>query len=113
MTTTSTMPPTATRAVRGKIVEAEVKISVDPARQLPLACALYAVETAEGVWLCAYYGVNRSVFDFLPQKGAEVDETKLGIAFRAKRFIPKNQYQPERWEEFKKAQFMVYGSRAE
>jgi hypothetical protein len=113
MATTSIPPPTVARSVRGKIIEAEVKISVDAARPLPLACALYAVETAEGIWLCAYYGANRSVFDFLPQKGAEMDETKLGIAFRTKRFIPKDQYQPARWEEFKKAQFMVYGSRAE
>ena len=57
-------------------------------------CALYAVENSEGVWLCAYYGANRSVFDYLPQKDAEIDEAQLGIAFLHKVFIPKDQYQP-------------------
>jgi hypothetical protein len=37
-----------------------------------------------------------------------VDETNLGIAFRTKRFIPKDQYQPARWEEFKKEKLMAY-----
>lgn len=99
--------------VRGKIVEAEVKASVDAARPLPLVCGLYAVESPEGVWLCAYYGANRSVFDFLPQKGAEIDESKLGIAFHAKKLIPKEQYTASNWEEFKKAYFMSYSAHGE
>jgi len=111
--TTSTPSPSAAQEMRGKIIEAEIKVSIDAARPLPLACALYAVENPDGVWLCAYYGANRSVFDFLPQKGAEVDEASLGIAFRSKRFIPKEQYQPAHWEEFKKARFMSYGGHAE
>ncbi len=101
------------QAIRGKITEAEVKVSVDATRPLPLVCALYAVETPEGVWLCAYYGANRSVFDFLPQKGAEIDEAKLGISFRTKQLIPRNEYQPTRWDAFKKEKFMVYGAHGE
>lgn len=105
---------TATPArVTGKIIDTMAKVSVDPGRALPLVCALYAVENAEGVWLCAYYGANRSVFDFLPQKDAEVDEATLGIAFLHKVFIPKDQYQPADWEKFKKERFMVYGARSE
>lgn len=100
-------PATTSAPLHGKIIEAEVKVSVDPGRPLPLACALYAIETPEGVWLCAYYGANRSVFDFLPQKGAEVDEKNLGIAFHVKEFVPKDHYGPAKWEEFKKARFMV------
>jgi len=96
--------------IKGKIIEAEVKVSVDPGRPLPLACGLYAIETEEGIWLCAYYGANRSVFDFLPQKGAEVDERTLGISFHVKEFLPKPDYQPARWEEFKKARLMTYKS---
>jgi hypothetical protein len=99
--------------VTGKVIDTIMKVSVDATRPLPLVCALYAVENSEGLWLCAYYGANRSVFDFLPQKDAEVDEATLGIAFRHKRFIPKDQYQPARWEEFKKEQFMVYGGHGE
>ena len=87
---------------RGKIVEAEVKVIVDPTRPLPLAWGLYAIEAPAGVWLCAYYGSNRSVFDFLPQKGAEVDEAKLGIAFAVREFVPKENFGPSAWEEFKK-----------
>lgn len=113
MATPSTLPPQAAQILRGKIIEAEVKVSVDPARPLPLVCALYAVETAESVWLCAYYGANRSVFDFLPQKGAEVDEAKLGIVFRTKQCIPKDQYQPAEWEKFKKEKFMSYAAHGE
>jgi hypothetical protein len=109
MTTTPALSSGAPQFVSGRIIAAEVKVSVDAARPLPLVCALYAVESSEGVWLCAYYGANRSVFDFLPQKGADVEERKLGIAFRTKRFIPKDQYQPGQWEEFKKENFMVYG----
>lgn len=105
--------PSPTQPVRGKVIEAEVKVSVDAARPLPLACALYAVETDEGVWLCAFYGANRSVFDSLPQKGAYVEEAKLGIAFYTKQFVPKDQYQPGVWEEFKKAYFMAYAGHAE
>ena len=101
------------RPVRGKIIEAQVKVSVDATRPLPLVCALYAVESSEGVWFCAYYGANRSVFDFLPQKGAEVDETKLGIAFRVKQFIPTSEYRPDLWEEFKKEKMMAYGGHGE
>ena len=113
MTTAPAVSPGATQFVRGRIIEAQVKVSVDAARPLPLVCALYAVESSEGVWLCAYYGANRSVFDFLPQKGADVEETKLGIAFRTKQFIPKDQYRPEQWEEFKKEKFMAYGGHKE
>lgn len=110
MATTSS--PTVQQPVRGKVIEAEVKISVDPGMPLPLACGLYAIESADGVWLCAYYGANRSVFDYLPQKGMEVDESKLGIAFRSKRFISKDQYQPALWDEFKKSRLMAYDTRA-
>ena len=113
MGASTTPSPTSTEAIRGKIIEAEVKVSVDAARPLPLACGLYAIESAEGVWLCVYYGANRSVFDFLPQKGAQVDEAQLGIAFYAKRFVPKDQYQPGVWEEFKKTYFMAYGGHEE
>jgi hypothetical protein len=113
MATTSSVPPEDRQAVVGKIVEAEVKVSVDAARPLPLVCALYAIEASDGVWLCAYYGANRSVFDFLPQKGAEVDERNLGIAFQSKQFVTKDQYRPERWEQFKKERFMSYGGHGE
>jgi hypothetical protein len=113
MTTTSAVSSGAPQFVRGRIIDAEVKVSVDATRPLPLVCALYAVESSEGVWLCAYYGANRSVFDFLPQKGADVEERKLGIAFRTKRFIPKDRYQPGQWEEFKKENFMAYGGHGE
>jgi hypothetical protein len=113
MTTTPAVSSSAPQLVGGRIIEAQVKVSVDATRPLPLVCALYAVEASEGVWLCAYYGANRSVFDFLPQKGAEVEERKLGIAFRTKRFIPKDQYRPEQWEEFKKENFMAYGGHGE
>ena len=113
MTTAPAVPSGALQSIRGKIIEAQVKVSVDATRPLPLVCALYAVESSDGVWLCAYYGGNRSVFDFLPQKGADVEETKLGIAFRTKQFIPKDQYRPELWEEFKKENFMAYGGHGE
>jgi len=93
--------------IRGKIIEAEIKVTVDPARQLPLACALYAIEAAEGVWLCAYYGANRSNFDYLPQKGAEVDEKTLGIAFHAREFVAKEDYRPERWQQFVQSRLMT------
>ncbi len=106
---------TAATALRvtGKIIDTVVKVSVDATRPLPLVCALYAVENSEGVWLCAYYGANRSVFDYLPQKGMDIDEAQLGIAFLHKVFIPKNQYQPAEWEKFKKERFMVYGAHSE
>jgi hypothetical protein len=113
MATTPASPTAAPPRVVGKIIDMVVKVSVDATRPLPLACALYAVENPEGVWLCAYYGANRSVFDYLPQKDMEIDEAKLGIAFRHKRFIPKDQYQPAQWEEFKKEQFMTYGGHGE
>jgi len=109
----TTSVPSIPQSVNGKIIEAQVKVSVDATRPLPLVCALYAVESAVGVWLCAFYGANRSVFDFLPQKGAEIEEGNLGIAFRAKRFIPKDQYVQAQWEEFKKENFMAYGSHGE
>ena len=112
MDSTPTTSITKDTPIKGKIAEAEVKISVDPGMPLPLACALYAVESPEGVWLCAYYGSNRSVFDFLPQKGAEIDEPRLGIAFRHKQLIPKEQFQPGLWEEFKKKFLMSYGGHA-
>lgn len=103
MSSTSATPTTAPERIRGKVIEAEVKVTVDPTRPLPLAEAVYAIEGAEGVWLCAYYGTNRSVFDSLPQKGAELDERTLGIVFHTQHFVPKDQFQPARWEEFKKA----------
>lgn len=109
-------PISATAAgahVSGKIIDTVFKVSVDATRPLPLACALYAVENPEGVWLCAFYGSNKSVFDFLPQKDAEIDEARLGIAFLHKVFIPKDQYQPAKWEEFKKERFMAYGGHGE
>jgi hypothetical protein len=113
MASTPAPPTAAPPRVVGKIIEAFVKVSVDATRPLPLACALYAVENPEGVWLCAYYGANRSVFDFLPQKDAEIDEAQIGIAFQHKRFIPKGQYQPAQWEQFRKEQLMVYGGHGE
>ena len=114
ITATTTKTPMAdTQPLRGKIIEAEIKSTVDASRPLPLVCGLYAIETAEGVCLCAYYGMNRSVFDYLPQQGTVVDETKLGIVFRVKEFIPKDQYQPAVWEEFKKTRMMAYGGHGE
>lgn len=110
MATTST---TTIGPIRGTIIEAEVKSTVDATRPLPLVCGLYAIEVAEGVWLCVYYGMNRSVFDFLPQKGAFVDESVLGIAFHLKEFIAKEKYQPTVWEEFKKKRMMAYGGHGE
>ncbi len=111
---TSPIPSSiSAQAIRGKIVDAVVKVSVDATRPLPLACALYQIEGADGVWLCSYYGANRSIFDFLPQKGAEVDEARLGIAFHTKLFVPKEQFQPAQWEEFKHAQFMSFGGHGE
>lgn len=105
--------PFSTRSVsrvpiRGKIVEAEVKVSTDPGEPLPLACALYAIEVQTGVWLCAYYGSNRSVFDYLPQRGTAIDEEKLGIVFHVQEFVPSERFNPEVWEEFKKRRFMSY-----
>ena len=105
-----TTPNVATPRISGRILEADVKVSVDPAQPLPLACGLYAVETPEGVWLCAYYGSNRSVFDYLPQKGAELNEATAGIAFHKKEFVPKEEYQASRWEHFKHANLMTYGA---
>lgn len=108
---TKPVPPAAVPPrVTGKIIDTVAKISVDATRPLPLVCALYAVENSEGMWLCAYYGANRSVFDYLPQKDREIDEATLGITFLHKRFIPKDQYQPVHWEQFKKEQFMTYGA---
>jgi hypothetical protein len=106
-------PTAAAPRVAGKIIEAVVKVSVDATRPLPLVCALYAVENSQGVWLCAYYGANRSVFDYLPQKDAEIDEARLGIAFLHKVFIPQDRYQPAQWEQFKKERFMAYGAHSE
>jgi hypothetical protein len=103
----------ATPTIRGTIIEAEVKSSVDATKPLPLVCALYAIEAPEGIWLCAYYGMNRSIFDFLPQKGAAVDESKLGIVFHVKEFVPKAQFQPAQWEAFKKQRLMAYGGHGE
>lgn len=113
MVTTSHPASTSEQPIRGKIVEAEIKVSVDAARPLPFVCALYGIKSSDGVWLCAYYGANRSNFDYLPQKDAEVDEVKLGIAFHTKKFIAKDQYQPTVWEDFKKAYFIAYGGREE
>jgi hypothetical protein len=103
-------PAVTASRVTGKIIDMISKVSVDATRPLPLVCALYAVENAEGVWLCAYYGANKSVFDFLPQKDAVIDEATVGIAFLHKTFIPKERYQPAAWEDFKKERFMVYGA---
>lgn len=111
MRTTSRAATTAPQEIRGKVIEAEVKVIVDPARPLPLAEAVYAIEGPEGVWLCAYYGTNRSVFDYLPQKGAEVDERTLGLVFHTKHFVPKDHYQPARWEEFKQAHLSARAAR--
>ena len=113
MATTPASPTAAAPRVAGKIIDTVVKVSVDATRPLPLVCALYAVENPEGMWLCAYYGANRSVFDYLPQKDAEIDEAKLGITFLHKVFIPKDQYQPAQWEGFKKEQLMTYGGHGE
>lgn len=88
-------------------MDAEVKVSVDPGRPLPLACGLYAIEAPDSFWLCAYYGMNRGVFDYLPQKGAEIDEAKLGITFKVREFVPKEQYGEALWEAFKKNRFMA------
>jgi hypothetical protein len=104
----STTQPALAEPIRGRIIEAEVKISNDPTEPLPLACALYAIEASNGIWLCAYYGANRGVFDFLPQKGATVDEGKLGIAFHSREFVSKEHFKPEAWEEFKKRRTMTY-----
>jgi hypothetical protein len=113
MTITPAVSSGAPQLVGGRIIEAQVKVSVDAARPLPLVCALYAVESSEGVWLCAFYGANRSVFEFLPQKGADIEERKLGIAFRTKQFIPKDQYRTDQWEKFKQENFMAYGGHGE
>lgn len=106
-TTPQAAPPTSA-SIHGSIIEAEIKVSVDPGRPLPLVCAVYAVEAEGGVWLSAYYGTNRSVFDYLPQKGAMLDEAKLGILFHVKEFVPSDRYQPAAWEEFKKSRMMTY-----
>jgi hypothetical protein len=103
--------PAQAQSIRGKIVEAEIKVTVDPTRPLPLVWALYAIEAAEGVWLCAYYGTNRSVFDFLPQKGSEVNETTLGISFPVREIVSKEQYGPGAWEAFKKARVLGAGEK--
>jgi hypothetical protein len=113
MVSTAVSPTSAAPRVTGKIIDSVVKVSVDATRPLPMACALYAVENSEGVWLCAYYGANRSVFDYLPQKDAVIDEATLGIAFLHKEFIPKNEYQPARWDQFRKDRFMAYGAHGE
>lgn len=113
MATTSTRIPAGTPPIRGEIVEAEIKSTVDATRPLPLVCGLYAIETPAGVWLCGYYGTNRSIFDFLPQKGALVDESRLGIVFQVKEFVTQGQFRPARWEEFKKARLMAYAGHGE
>ena len=113
MAATQKSTPAAAQPICGQIIEAEVKSTVDATRPLPLACGLYAIETPEGVWLCAYYGMNRSVFEYLPQKGAAVDESKLGIIFHVKEFVPKGQFQPAVWDEFKKQRMMAYGGHGE
>jgi len=113
MASTPASSSTTSTNVKGKIIDMVAKVSVDATRPLPLVCALYAAENSEGVWLCAYYGANKSVFDYLPQKGAEIDEATSGITFLHKIFIPKGQYQPADWEKFKKERFMVYGAQSE
>jgi hypothetical protein len=111
-TTPKPVPPDAP-PIRGKIIEAEIKSSVDATRPLPLVCGLYAIEAAEGIWLCAYYGTNRSIFEFLPQKGAVVEEAQLGIVFPVKEFTPRDQYQPALWGEFKRTRMMAYTGHGE
>jgi hypothetical protein len=101
MATTTTASSTA-HSIRGTIIEAEIKQVVDPTRPLPLVTAVYVIETEDGFWLCSYYGSNRSNFDYLPQKGVAVDESRLGVVFHSKEFIPREQYQPARWEAFKR-----------
>jgi hypothetical protein len=96
------------RPVHGRIIEAEIKISVSPAFPLPLASALYAIENGDCIWLCAYYGSNRSVFNFLPQKGADFDERTAGITFHIKQCIAKDQYQPALWDDFRKSRLMTF-----
>lgn len=113
MATTSTPLPAGTQPICGEIIEAEIKSTVDATRPLPLVCGLYAIETPAGVWLCGYYGTNRSIFDFLPQKGALVDESRLGIVFQVKEFVTQSQFRPARWEEFKKARLMAYAGHGE
>jgi len=103
----------ATLKIQGTIVEAEIKSSVDATKPLPLICALYAIDSGEGVWLCAYYGMNRSNFDFLPQKGAVIDEAKLGFVFHVKEFVPKDLYEPVLWDAFKKKRMMTHGAHGE
>jgi len=98
-----TTAPSATQPIRGTIIEAEIKLVVDPTRALPLATALYAIDDGLGIWLCSYYGSNRSNFDYLPQKGAVVDESRLGIVFHSKEHFSKEQYQPTLWKGFKKS----------
>jgi len=100
--------PVSAQPIRGSIIEAEIKISVSPAFPLPLVSGLYAIEAGDGIWLCAYYGSNRSVFDYLPRKGADFDERSAGITFHTREFIPKDQYQPTLWEEFKKSRLMTF-----
>jgi hypothetical protein len=102
MPVTPTTTLSTGRAISGTIIEAEIKQVVDPTRPLPLVTAVYAIETEDGFWLCSYYGSNRSNFDYLPQKGAVVDESKLGMVFHGKELVPRDQYHPARWEEFKK-----------
>jgi hypothetical protein len=102
MATTPTDTLSTTRPISGKIIEAETKQVVDPTRPLPLVTAVYVIEAAGGFWLCSYYGSNRSNFDYLPQKGAVVDESTLGMVFHSKEFLPKDQYHPARWEDFKR-----------
>lgn len=100
------MNPTTTqstaRPISGTIIEAEMKQVVDPTRPLPLVTAVYAIEADDGFWLCSYYGSNRSNFDYLPQAGTVVEESKLGIVFHSKEFIPREQYQSARWDAFKR-----------
>jgi hypothetical protein len=107
MASTPTTTLSTARGISGTIIEAEIKQVVDPTRPLPLVTAVYAIETEDGFWLCSYYGSNRSNFDYLPQKGAVVDESKLGIIFHSREFVPKDQYQPARWENFKRLHIPV------
>ena len=102
------VPSAGAPPVKGKIIDAEIKISVSPAFPLPLASGLYAIDDGQGVWLCAYYGSNRSVFDYLPQKGADFDEKSAGIMFHIKEFVPKEDYQPAVWDAFKKSRLMTF-----
>ena len=89
MTTTAAVSSSAPQFVRGKIVDTQIKVSVDATRPLPLVCALYAVESSEGVWLCAYYGANRGVFDYLPRRARRWRRPNWALPFGPNSLSPR------------------------